>query len=120
MRGPLCVFHEYQVHEQIQKSIKFWCRERGLTQNELAKRIGMEKTNMSRLLNNHTISPTVKTLFKICHALQIQFADLFENVKVPDDDTFEAVAGEGYGPYPLKSPEFLRHRQEWREQFMKK
>lgn len=52
----------------------------GLTQEKLAFATNLDRTYISQLENDHK-SPTVKTLFLICDALNISAADLIARVE---------------------------------------
>ena len=51
---------------------------KGLTQNELADACSFQKASMSKIESGQS-NPTVKTLFKICQALDVPIRDLFKN-----------------------------------------
>ena len=51
-------------------------KERGLSQQDLAYRIGMEKSNLS-VIENGKSNPQVLTLVRIASALGVQTRDLF-------------------------------------------
>lgn len=50
------------------------CKERGLTQTELAERIGISRVGLSKAINGNT---TIATLNKIAAALGVEVSDLF-------------------------------------------
>lgn len=51
---------------------------KNITQYRLAKDLFMEQSNLARIEDGNT-NPTVKTLLKICDALDIQMVDLFKH-----------------------------------------
>ena len=51
-------------------------KEKGMTQLELAADASMEESALQRIEKGRT-NPTVKTLFKICSALNVEFVELF-------------------------------------------
>ena len=54
-------------------------KSKGLTLRALADLIDMEENNYSRFeLKSHQTNPTLKTIFKICNALDISINDLIE------------------------------------------
>ncbi len=58
--------------------IKEVIKERGLTITELADRMGINRVNLSNMVNGN---PTVETLNKIADALGVQVTELFEHPK---------------------------------------
>lgn len=50
-----------------------------ITQYRLAKDLFMEQSNLARIEDGNT-NPTVKTLLKICDALDIKMVDLFKQI----------------------------------------
>jgi len=61
---------------QIGAKIKELRTTKNMTQNELALRCNFEKASMSRIETGQT-NPTIRTLFKISNALEVQISDLF-------------------------------------------
>lgn len=55
--------------------VKELLAERGLTQKELAKKMGVAEISLSRSLRNN---PSMETLKKIADALKVKLSDLFE------------------------------------------
>jgi transcriptional regulator with XRE-family HTH domain len=53
---------------------------RGLTQREIANRIGIDDYYISRLENNH-VNPTLATMQKIATALDVELRDFFPSAK---------------------------------------
>ena len=51
------------------------CKERGITQKDLADKIGISRVGLSKAINGNT---TIATLKKIAEALEINISDLFE------------------------------------------
>lgn len=54
--------------------IKEICKQKGITQQELAEKIGVARPSLSITINNN---PTVSTLEKIAQALDVSITDLF-------------------------------------------
>lgn len=54
--------------------IKEICKQKGITQQELAEKIGVARPSLSITINNN---PTVSTLEKIAQALDVSVTDLF-------------------------------------------
>lgn len=63
--------------QQLGKRIVALRKERGLSQQELAYRIGMEKSNLS-VIENGKSNPQVLTLLKISSAMDIEPQKLFQ------------------------------------------
>lgn len=55
--------------------IKDVIKEKGLTITELAEKMGINRVNLSNMINGN---PTVETLNKIAGALEVPITDLFE------------------------------------------
>lgn len=53
---------------------------KGLTQREIANRIGIDDYYISRLENNH-VNPTLATMQKIATALDVELRDFFPSAK---------------------------------------
>jgi len=51
---------------------------KNMTQNDLAIECEFEKASMSRIESGKS-NPTVRTLYKICKALDVQVVDLFKD-----------------------------------------
>jgi transcriptional regulator with XRE-family HTH domain len=66
---------------------------KGIKQVDLASEVGIDDSNLRRLENNRT-SPTLKTLFRISHALQVDVADLLPNVKNQTNHSFDKSKSE--------------------------
>jgi DNA-binding XRE family transcriptional regulator len=65
----------------IGRVVKAWREERGIALTELAKRANTAQGNLSRI-EEGTGNPTIETLVKLCHVLNIQPIDLF-NQTIP-------------------------------------
>ena len=73
--------YEYELRmELLGRMIKTTRKEQNLTQEELGKIIGMNKSQISKL-ENHTNSTTIETILKVFKALK---AEIQFNVKVDD------------------------------------
>ncbi len=59
------------------------CKERGLTQKELAERVGLTPVGLSKSINGN---PTKDTLQRIASALNVHISELFEK-DTPNDNT---------------------------------
>lgn len=74
--------YEYQLNMSVLgKMIKSVRQERGLTQEELGKRVGVQKAQISKLENSAN-SATIDTIVKVFKALK---AEINFNVKLEDD-----------------------------------
>lgn len=60
----------------IGNRIKYLREEKGISQQDLAARCDFEKSNMSRIEAGKT-NLTIKTIYKICSALNIKISDIF-------------------------------------------
>ena len=54
--------------------------ERGLSQGALADKAGVDRKTVNRIENNH-FSPNLDTMFRICVALAVKPASLFDGLK---------------------------------------
>lgn len=71
--------------------------EKGITQKELAEKMGISVVGMSKIA---TGNPTVETLGKIADALDIQIWELFKD---PTDNNSECIEGKcPHCGHPLK------------------
>lgn len=70
--------------------VKELLAERGLTQKELAKKMGVAEISLSRSLRNN---PSMETLKKIAEALEVKLSDLFEK---KDSDIIGFLRVHGY------------------------
>lgn len=61
------------------------CKERGLTQKELAERVGLTPVGLSKSINGN---PTKDTLQRIASALNVHISELFEK-DTPNDNTIK-------------------------------
>lgn len=69
------------INEKICKKIKLERTKKGLSQEELAFRAGLNKNTIWKI-ETSKVSPTVETLEKIAKALEIDFATLTDVTKV--------------------------------------
>ena len=60
----------------LQLRIKELCKERGITLNTLAERIGVRQPSISGLATGK-LRPSLDTLEKLCEALDVEVGDLF-------------------------------------------
>lgn len=60
--------------KKMEKRIKTILQEKGMRMSELASRLGMDQSNLQKLLKGN---PTISTLRDIAHALDIDVAELF-------------------------------------------
>lgn len=73
--------YEYELKmELLGRMIKATRKERNMTQEELGKIVGVNKSQISKL-ENHTNSATIETIIKVFNALK---ADIQFNVRVND------------------------------------
>ena len=55
--------------------IKDLIKEKGITQEVIAERVGMKRESLSRIINGN---PTISSLQKIADVLEVEIVDLFE------------------------------------------
>jgi DNA-binding XRE family transcriptional regulator len=67
---------KYSVNKKVGKGIKKARRELGLTQENLAEKVDMHYTTISRIETGDS-NPPVQTIAKIAKALKIPLSDLF-------------------------------------------
>jgi len=73
--------YEYELKmELLGRMIKATRKEKNMTQEELGKAVGVNKSQISKL-ENHANSATIETIIKVFNALK---ADIHFNVKVND------------------------------------
>lgn len=63
------------VKDMIREKVQNLCREKGISQTELGKRIGISKSTMS---DNLKSDMRLSTLQKIANALEIDLIELFK------------------------------------------
>ena len=66
--------------------IKETLKQRGLTQNELAERLGINRVSLSRLLSDKN-DMRVSTIKKIADAIGCDVAELFSPAETEDNNT---------------------------------
>lgn len=66
-----------KVMARLGERIKMLRLQKNLSQNDLALECNFEKASMSRIESGRA-NPTIRTLFKISNALQIEFIELFK------------------------------------------
>lgn len=71
--------------KKVGYKIKELRSQRGISQIELAKKIGLSQTNLSNIERGRTTT-TLQNLFKIQDVLQCRMADFFEDDAVLVDD----------------------------------
>ncbi len=78
---PVRESYEYELKmELLGRMIKATRKEKKMTQEELGKIIGVNKSQISKL-ENHTNSATIETIIKVFNALK---ADIQFNVRLQD------------------------------------
>lgn len=66
----------YKVNEKLGKRIRKVRKDRRITQEELADRVGLHYTTVSRIERGIS-NPPVQTVNKIAKALRVDMSDLF-------------------------------------------
>lgn len=69
--------------------IKELCRQRGITMAELAEKVGMSPSALSKSLRNG--NPNLHTMEKMAEALNVDFIDIFERQKPEGFVVYEGV-----------------------------
>jgi transcriptional regulator with XRE-family HTH domain len=67
---------KYKVNEKLGKRIRKARRDRKMTQEELAEKVGLHYTTISRIERGISNSP-VQTVGKIAKTLKVKMSDLF-------------------------------------------
>ena len=67
---------KYKVNEKLGKRIRKARRDKKMSQEELADRVGLHYTTISRIEKGIS-NPPVQTIDKISKALKVQLSDLF-------------------------------------------
>jgi len=65
-----------QFNKQIGDRIRALRKERNMTQLDLAAKSNIDERQIQRLEATHTF-PTLKTLFKVIHGLEMNFPEFF-------------------------------------------
>lgn len=68
--------NEFQLLSMAGKKIRSVRMHKNMTQDDLSVKCNFEKARLSRIENGRA-NPTVRSLHKICEALEIRLADLF-------------------------------------------
>lgn len=68
--------------ETVVNRIKYYCQQRGITLNKLAKISGVTQSTLNDIISGKTTTPTIETLDKVCKGLGISLKEFF------NDDTF--------------------------------
>ena len=71
---------DLEVSRNLGEKIKSWCRERNLTQMELANRIGLSRSSVNSIINGKW-KPKRQVLKKIAQELEIPILELVEEPK---------------------------------------
>jgi transcriptional regulator with XRE-family HTH domain len=69
---------ESDLQAKLGERIKVIRLEKNMTQNELAIECDFEKASMSRIESGQS-NPTIRTIYKICNALDIHITELFKD-----------------------------------------
>ena len=72
----LYYMRKYKVNEKLGKRVRKARRDRKITQEELADRVGLHYTTISRIERGIS-NPPVQTVNKIAKALKVDMSDLF-------------------------------------------
>src|SRR5271156_411260 len=72
------------ISSNIGSTIRDYRLQKGMSQGDIEKRTGLLRCYLSRVENGHTV-PSLETLQKIAHALDLQLAQLFSDEVVSRD-----------------------------------
>ncbi|EEG28993.1 DNA-binding helix-turn-helix protein [[Clostridium] methylpentosum DSM 5476] len=75
---------------KIKVNLDLMMVKRGMSLNELSKRVGITLANLSILKNNKAKAIRFTTLSALCNALDCTVADLLEYVEETDDEPDES------------------------------
>ncbi len=75
---------------KIKVNLDLMMVKRGMSLNELSKRVGITLANLSILKNNKAKAIRFSTLSALCNALDCTVADLLEYVEETDDEPDES------------------------------
>ena len=65
-----------EKYRKLGLNIAYYRKERGLSQMELAERVEISRTHMSRIENNDC-APSLEVVFNIADALNVPVSDIF-------------------------------------------
>lgn len=90
----------------FRKRIKELCQEKGITQKELAEKLGITDISLNKTLRGEY--PQLQSLEKIANALEIPISALFEDVK-PSDGKIVGFVKVGDIVHEVKSAEDVKN-----------
>lgn len=61
----------------LKHKIAYWRNKRGLSQRELADKVGVNPSAIAHYETGHN-KPRIETLFKLAHALDVEVSELFD------------------------------------------
>ena len=64
----------------LARNIRILMKQRGMRQEDLAKKTGILRPNISRLLTNPQANPQLSALEEIASALGVKVSELFEEI----------------------------------------
>ena len=73
---------EPDLRIKLGNKIRMIRMEKNMTQNDLALECQFEKASMSRIESGQS-NPTVRTLYKISNALNVEIGELFKDLRQP-------------------------------------
>lgn len=71
------VDHDYEDLRKLGLNIAYYRKMKGFSQMELAEKINISRTHMSRI-ETAECSPSVELLFRLCRVLNIEPKNLFD------------------------------------------
>jgi transcriptional regulator with XRE-family HTH domain len=70
----------YSTMTTLARNIRILMKQRGMRQEDLAKKTGILRPNISRLLTNPQANPQLSALEEIASALGVKVSELFEEI----------------------------------------
>ena len=69
--------NQFSKYRSLGLNIAYYCKDRGLSQSELAERVNISRTHMSRI-ETADCAVSLDVIFDICDALEIKPVELFD------------------------------------------
>ena len=79
--------------ENLKNKVSFLCRKEGIKRNDLAKRMNVAPSVLSRMLNGN---PSFDSINKIAEALQVPLAELFSDRPYDEVEGYITIKGKTY------------------------
>lgn len=79
--------------ENLKNNVSFLCRKKGIKRNDLAKRMDVAPSVLSRMLNGN---PSFDSINKIAEALQVPLAEIFSDRPYDEVEGYITIKGKTY------------------------